>query len=136
MCNDEGRQLGNRKGLMGSARGGDQGSIGFSSISEDNDDFTKKRHRFEDNYDILEGSSSSNAVYQQVKQMEASDDQLSQKRKNFDSDYERMQQERGELMRGQGAMGPGGPGPGGPGPGGPGGMGGQGGPGGQPMMRR
>lgn len=110
---------------------GDQGSIGFSSISEDNDDFTKKRHRFEDNYDILEGSSSSNAVYQQVKQMEASDDQLSQKRKNFDSDYERMQQERGELMRGQGAMGPGGPGPGGPG-----GMGGQGGPGGQPMMRR
>ena len=44
--------------------------------------------------------------------MEASDDQLSEKRKNFDSDYERMQAERGELMGG-GPMG-GGPMGGGP----------------------
>jgi len=90
---------------------GDIGSIGFSTITEDNDDFTKKRHGMETNYDFLEGSSASNTVYEQAKQMEANDDKLSQKRKNFDSDYERLQSERGELMRGQGAMGPGGPGP-------------------------
>ena len=95
---------------------GDNGAgIGFSTITEDNDDYTKKRHGMETNYDFLEGQSDSNAVYQQLKQMEASDDQLSQKRKNFDSDYERMQSERGELMGGgpmggrQGGRGPGPP---------------------------
>ena len=72
----------------------------FSTITEDNDDYTKKRYGMETNYDFLEGQKDSNAVYQQLKQMEASDDQLSEKRKNFDSDYERMQAERGELMGG------------------------------------
>lgn len=107
-------------GLEGYCCGQDSG-IGFSTITEENDDFTKRNHNIETNYDYLDGSSSSNAVYQQVKQMEDSDNQLSEKRKNFDSDYERMQQERGELMSGGGNMGPGGPG----GPGGP-----------PPMMRR
>ena len=94
---------------------GDSGAgIGFSTITEDNDDYTKKRHGMDTNYDFLEGQSDSNTVYQQLKQMEASDDQLSQKRKNFDSDYERMQAERGELMGG-GPMG-GGQGGRGPGP--------------------
>ena len=98
---------------------GDSGSgIGFSTITEDNDDYTKKRHGMETNYDFLEGQSDSNTVYQQLKQMEASDDQLSQKRKNFDSDYERMQSERGELMGGgpQGGGPQGGKGGRGPGP--------------------
>ena len=87
---------------------GDAGGVGFSSISEENDDFTHKRHGMDTNYDFLEGSEDTNTVYTQVKHMEAKDDQLSQKRKSFDSDYERLQSERGELMRGQGAMGPGG----------------------------
>ena len=93
---------------------GDEAGIGFSTITEDNDDYTKKRYGMETNYDFLEGQSDSNTVYQQLKQMEAGDDQLNQKRKNFDSDYERMQAERGELMGG-GAMG-GGQGGRGPGP--------------------
>ena len=41
--------------------------------------------------------------------MEKSDDTLSQKRKGFDSDLERMQAERGELMKGNGIMGQGTP---------------------------
>ena len=94
---------------------GDGVGIGFSTITEDNDDYTKKRHGMETNYDFLEGQSDSNTVYQQLKHMETSDDQLSQKRKNFDSDYERMQAERGELMGG-GAMGGGPQGGRGPGP--------------------
>ena len=60
---------------------------------------------------FLDGSDNSNAVYQQVKEMEAGDDMLSQKRKTFDSDYEKLQAERGELMGG-GRRGPNNPLPG------------------------
>jgi hypothetical protein len=105
----------NEEGMLEGYCGDIGGSMG-AMISEENDDFTKKRHSPETNYDFLEGSDNSNVVYQQLKQMEASDDQLGEKRKSFDSDYERMQAERGELMKGAGGMGPGGPGPG-PGPG-------------------
>jgi len=87
---------------------GESDGIGFATITEENDDFTKQRHNSETNYDFLEGSDNSNVVYQQLKQMEASDGQLSEKRKSFDSDYERLQSERGELMKGPGQ----GPGPG------------------------
>ena len=128
---DQGSCQVNEEGMLeGYCGGGD--TLG-AMISEENDDFTKKRHTVGDNFDFLEGSSDSNAVYQDLKQMEASDDQLGEKRKSFDSDYERLQSERGELMKGSGGMGPGGPGPGGPGPGGPG-PGGGGSP--PPMMRR
>ena len=99
----------NEDGMLEGYCCGQDTGIGFSSITEDNDDFTKKNHKIETPYDYLDGSSDSNAVYGQVKQMEASDDTLSQKRKGFDSDYERMQQERGELMKGHGAMGGQGP---------------------------
>jgi len=117
--------------LEGYCGGGSMGDIMGASISEENDDFTNKRHSAETNFDFLEGSDNSNAVYQDLKQMESSDDQLNDKRKGFDSDYERMQAERGELMKGQGSQGPGGPGPGGGGGPGPGGGGGQ-----TPMMGR
>ena len=89
------------EGYCGSSNG-----IGFSAITEDSDDFTKKRHTIEDNFDFLEDASSSNTVYQQVAQMEASEDKLGKQRTSFDSDFERMQSERGELMKGPGSMGP------------------------------
>jgi hypothetical protein len=97
---------GELEGYCGSGDG-----VGFSTITEENDDYTKKRHGTESNYDFLEGQTDSKTVYKQLKQMEESDDQLGQKRKNFDSDYERMQSERGELMGQGGPGGPGGPGP-------------------------
>ena len=85
--------------------------IEFSMISEENDDYTKRRYKIESSYDFLEGASDD--IHGQVKSMEAQDSQLSEKRKTFDSDLERMQRERGEMMGNQ--MGPGmgqGPGPG------------------------
>ena len=89
--------------LEGYCGGGD--SMG-AMISEENDDSTNRRHSVETNFDFLEGSDNSNVVYQQMKQMEASDNQISETRKSFDSDYERLQSERGELMKGAGGMGP------------------------------
>jgi len=86
---------------------GDSGvGIGFSTISEENDDYQKKRHSMDTNLDFLDGSDDSNTVYQQLKQMEAGDEKLGQKRQNFDSDYERMQSERGELLNSQKGDGP------------------------------
>ena len=101
--------------------------VEYSMITEDNDDYTKKTYKMETNYDLLEGDDS---IGGQVESMESKDAMISQKKKSFDSDLERMQRERGEMM-GQGGPGQGGPGQGGPGQGGPG----QGGPG-QGMMGR
>ena len=98
----------------GSGLGGS--GVEFSMISEENDDYTKRTYKIESNYDFLDGSSDD--IHGQVKSMEAQDAQLSEKRKTFDSDLERMQRERGEMMGNQ--MGPGGPRPpmnGGQGPG-------------------
>jgi len=81
--------------------------IEFSMISEENDDYTKKTYKIESSYDFLEGASDD--IHSQVKSMEAQDSQLSEKRKSFDNDLERMQRERGELMGQQ--SGPGGPRP-------------------------
>ena len=111
---------GELEGWCGGGLGGS--SVEYSMISEDNDDYTKRTYKMETNYDFLEGASDS--IHSQVKSMEESDAQLSQKRKSFDNDLERMQRERGEMMQQQ--SGPGGPrppmgqGPGlsqGPGPG-------------------
>ena len=82
-------------------------SVEYSMISEENDDYTKRTYKMETNYDFLEGASDS--IHSQVKSMEESDAQLSQKRKSFDNDLERMQRERGEMMQQQ--SGPGGPRP-------------------------
>ena len=77
--------------------------IEYSMISEENDDYTKRTYKIESSYDFLDGSSDD--IHGQVKSMEAQDAQLSEKRKTFDSDLERMQRERGEMMGNQ--MGPG-----------------------------
>ena len=81
--------------------------IEYSMISEENDDYTKRTYKIESSYDFLEGASDD--IHGQVKSMEAQDSQLSEKRKSFDNDLERMQRERGELMGQQ--SGPGGPRP-------------------------
>jgi len=106
---------GELEGYCGSGLGGS--GIEFSMISEENDDYTKRTYKIESSYDFLEGASDD--IHSQVKSMEAQDSQLSEKRKSFDNDLERMQRERGELMGQQ--SGPGGPRPpmgGGPGMGG------------------
>jgi hypothetical protein len=102
---------GELEGWCGSGAG-----VEYSMITEDNDDYTKKTYKMETNYDLLDGG---DTIGEQVKSMEGKDAQISAKKKSFDSDLERMQRERGEMM-GQGGPGQGGPGQGGPGQGGPG----------------
>ena len=107
---------GELEGYCGSSGLGGSG-VEFSMITEENDDYTKRTYKMESAYDFLEGASDD--IHGQVKSMEAQDSQLSQKRKGFDNDLERMQRERGELMGQQ--TGPGGQRPGmgqGPSPGG------------------
>jgi len=77
--------------------------IEFSMISEENDDYTKRTYKIESSYDFLDGASDD--IHGQVKSMEVKDTQLSEKRKAFDSDLERMQRERGELMNQQSGPG-------------------------------
>ena len=75
-------------------------SIEFSTITEDNDDYTKKIYKIDTNYESLDGSDM--PIQNQIKQMEKTDESLTQKRKQFDSDFERIQRERGEIGNGGG----------------------------------
>lgn len=85
---------------------GDGGGIGFSVISEENDNNKDSRYIMHSNYDTIEGNMLSNAVYQeQGIAMETGDQMLSEKRQGFDSDFERLQAERAEMMGGQGPQG-------------------------------
>ena len=93
---------GELEGWCGGGIGGS--SVEYSMITEDNDDYTKKTYKMETNYDFLEGADDS--IHAQVKSMEKDDSQLSTKRKSFDSDLERLQRERGDMMSQQ--SGPGG----------------------------
>lgn len=116
---DQGQCRINEEGeLEGYCVNGGLGGSGveFSMISEENDDYTKRVYKIESSYDFLDGSSGD--IHSQVKSMEAQDSQLSEKRKSFDNDLERMQRERGEMMGQQSGPGMGqGPGPlGGPRP--------------------
>jgi hypothetical protein len=115
---DQGQCRINEEGELEGYCGGGLGGSGieYSMISEENDDYTKRTYKMESSYDFLEGASDD--IHSQVKSMEAQDSQLSEKRKSFDNDLERMQRERGELMGQQ--SGPGGQRPpmnGGQGPG-------------------
>jgi predicted RNase H-like nuclease (RuvC/YqgF family) len=75
-------------------------AIEFSTITEDNDDYTKKIYKIDTNYESLDGSDM--PIQNQIKQMEKTDESLTQKRKQFDSDFERIQRERGEIGSGGG----------------------------------
>ena len=103
---DQGQCRINEEGELEGWCGGGLGdsSVEYSIITEDNDDYTKKTYKMETNYDFLEGSGDS--IHAQVKSMEKDDSQLSDKRKSFDSDLERLQRERGDMMGQQ--SGPGG----------------------------
>jgi len=90
---------GELEGWCGSGAG-----VEYSMITEENDDYTKKTYKIDTNYDMLEGASDS--IHAQVQSMEGKDSQLSDKRQSFDSDLERMQRERGDMMGQQ--SGPGG----------------------------
>ena len=75
-------------------------AIEFSTITEDNDDYTKKIYKIDTNYESLDESDM--PIQNQIKQMEKTDESLTQKRKQFDSDFERIQRERGEIGNGGG----------------------------------
>ncbi len=78
--------------------------LDYSTISENDDDCSKSIHKIETTVSFLEGESDS-TISQQVKSMEESDAQLDGKRQQFDSDLERMQQERSQINQGGGMMG-------------------------------
>lgn len=75
--------------------------LDYSLISEKDDDCSKATHKIETTVSFLEGESDSSSLQAQIKSMEESDNRLSGKRQQFDSDLERMQQERGEINNGQ-----------------------------------
>jgi len=72
--------------------------VDFSMITEDNDDYTKKTYRIDTNFEYL--GDNTDSIQDQVQQMEVKDNKISQKTKQFDNDYERLQRERGEIGNG------------------------------------
>jgi len=107
-ASDQGQCKINEDGeLEGWCGGGGLGGSGveYSMITEDNDDYTKKTYAMDSGFDLL-GNEGSQDIQSQVRSMEAQDSQLSSKQKSFDSDMERMQRERGDMMGQQ--SGPGG----------------------------
>ena len=73
--------------------------IGYSTITEDSDDYTTKNYSIQTSLSFLEGSTDSTLQYQ-IKDMEQKDDKISHKSKQFDDDYKRLQSERGEIGNG------------------------------------
>lgn len=75
---------------------GENTSIGYSTITEENDDYTTKNYKMQNSLSFLEGSSDSTLQYQ-IKNMEQKDNRINQKSKQFDDDYKRLQEERGNI---------------------------------------
>ena len=96
---DEGQCRINDDGELEGWCSGGLGGVEYSLITEDNDDYTKKNYKIDTNYEFIDGSSGT-SIQKQVQQMEKSDNQLKQKNKQFDNDYERLQRERGEIGNG------------------------------------
>ena len=97
---DEGQCRINDDGeLEGWCSGGLGGGVEFSLITEENDDYTKKNYKIDTNYEFIDDPSGG-SIQEQVQKMEKSDNQLSQKNKQFDNDYERLQREREEIGNG------------------------------------
>ena len=71
------------------------GSCDYSMISEENDDYTNRRYKIDSNYELLNNEDIS--IQQQVKQMEEMDSNISQNKNKFDSEFERLQQERNQV---------------------------------------
>ena len=94
---DQGQCSINQEGELEGWCGGSD--IGFSAITEDNDDYTKKTYTIDSNLSFLDGMTEA-SLHGQVQEMEKKDDNLGQKRQQFDNDYERLQRERGEVGNG------------------------------------
>jgi hypothetical protein len=103
---DEGQCRINEDGLLEGYCGGGGGlNLEYSLISETDDDCSKSLHKIEETVSFLDGIDPDSTIQEQVKTMEQSDSQLSGKRQQFDSDLERMQQDRGDINPGRGVMG-------------------------------
>ena len=104
---DEGQCRINEDGLLEGYCGGGGGGLNleYSLISETDDDCSKSLHKIEETVSFLDGIDPDSTIQEQVKTMEQSDSQLSGKRQQFDSDLERMQQDRGDINPGRGVMG-------------------------------
>lgn len=77
---------------------GDSG-IDYSLITEENDDYTRRVYKVESSFDFL--NETPGDIHTQVKNMEEKDSHISDKRKDFDNDLERMQRERSRMMESQ-----------------------------------
>jgi hypothetical protein len=73
--------------------------LGYSTITEDNDDFTKGMHSFSNSVSFLDSSDSGDLPQQPNRVPLSKDEQYkkSDKQKEFDSDYERMMASRNSL---------------------------------------
>ena len=73
--------------------------MGYSTITEDNDDFTKGMHSFSNSVSFLDSSDSGDLPQQPNRVPLSKDEQYkkSDKQKEFDSDYERMMASRNSL---------------------------------------
>lgn len=76
------------------------GSIEFSMISENNDNFTNSVHKFNTNLEFINDNNldNQNSLTNQIKTLESKDNQLMEKRNKFDSDLEKLQSLRNNTI--------------------------------------
>lgn len=70
--------------------------LNCSIITDNDDNNTTNFHKFQLSYDMIGDDSD---IYQQVRDMEKTDNESNSKHNGFDSDLERLQRERGEMMK-------------------------------------
>ncbi len=99
-ASDQGQCRINEDGMLEGYCGSDMG-LGFSAITEENDDYTKKMYKMDQCLSFIEGGENA-SIQDQVKSMEEGDGQINEKKQRFDSDLERMQKERSEIGAGGG----------------------------------
>jgi hypothetical protein len=95
---DQGQCRINEEGQLEGWCGGG-GSVEYSIITEESDDYTKRNYKINTDLSFLEGAEDSSLQYQ-IKDMEEKDQQVSEKKQQFDNDLERMQKDRGEIGNG------------------------------------
>lgn len=69
--------------------------LNCSIITDNDDNNTTNFHQFQFSYDIIGDETD---IHQQVIDMEKTDNELNTKNNGFDSDLERLQRERGDMM--------------------------------------
>ena len=74
------------------------GGVNYSTISEENDDYTKKNYKIETSYEYIKGEGTEVSINNKIKNMEQNDKILSHKVDQFNDDYEKLQQDRSNLM--------------------------------------